>query len=254
MIGIGITTRNRAQILDVVLKHFAAFTPNMDRLRFYIYNDTDNPERLAEYGDIIGKYPFARMESGPERLGIAGAKNMCIKALAHCDHVFLFDDDAFPKKAGWEDYYISTAHAAGVHHLMHLARFNEEEVFYRDARIFTYVNCMGVMLYFTRHALDVLGGYDPRFRTYGFEHAQISQRAYLAGLSGRHGPYISPVDTSDYIYSMDIDWNNFGVNPPLADLREVFFNSSLIGDEGKVEGFIDENRPYLGSAKTKMEI
>jgi hypothetical protein len=226
----------------------------MDRHEFYIYNDTDNPERLAEYADVIARYPFARMKSGPERLGIAGAKNMCIKALAHCDHVFLFDDDAFPKNMGWEDYYIATAQSAGVHHLMHLVRFNPADVSFADERIFSYRSCMGVLLYFTRHALDTLGGYDPRFRTYGFEHAQISQRAYLAGLSGRHGPYISPVDTGEYIYSMDIDWNHSGVNPPLTDMREVFFNSSLIGDEGKVTSFIDENRPFLGSRDIKTEL
>lgn len=253
MTGIGITTRNRARILDIALKHFEAFA-DLQNCKLFVYNDTDDEAEKAKYLPVAEKYKFTEFQSGEKRLGIAKAKNECIKALEGCEHLFLFDDDCFPKKEEWEALYIDTATKCNMHHLMHLQPFSIIQPIQSDEHVTEYSNCLGTMLYFTRHAIDVLGGYDPRFDCYGFEHAQISNRAQLAGLTGTHSAYSTPARTEDFIYTLDIDWNSRGMNPPLIDMHGIFFNSSLIGDEGKVDSFVATNNQFLDCQQIRMVI
>jgi len=242
-IGIGITTRNRSIILDITLQHFLEYTPNINNYKFFVYNDTDNQEEKEKYYPVIEKYNFVNIEYGDNRLGIAKSKNKCLKFLHDCEYVFLFDDDCFPKKIGWDQYYIDTYKKTDIHHLMHLSPVLG--VSRQCDSITEFKNCMGVMLFFTRHALDILGGYDTRFNIYGYEHCQITNRAYDAKLMGNYWKYCSPNRSEEFIYSMDIELNNYGIAPPLNDMKNIHFNSSLIGDEGKVQNFIDYNMKYL---------
>lgn len=249
-IGVGITTRNRSEILDITLAHFVEYT-NMaiNNYKFFIYSDNSTEEENNFYLDLKKAYPFINLEIGIERLGIAKAKNKCISNLKDVDHLFLFDDDCFPKALNWAEYYIST----GIHHLMHLDPFVMDQN-YKDAKIAQYNNCMGVMLYFTRHAIDLLGGYNKQFNIYGFEHAEISRRADLLGLTYPYKGFCSPVNSCDYIYSMDIDINHKGINPPLCGINSFKFVSSM--QEGEdVQRYISENGIVYGNVITgKIEI
>jgi len=88
-IGIGITTRNRHQIFPKTLSQIKKFQPQNSRI--CIVNDSDDEHRL----------------------GIARAKNRCLKELQDCEHIFLFDDDIYPIKHGWAEFYIDASNKSG---------------------------------------------------------------------------------------------------------------------------------------------
>jgi hypothetical protein len=58
-----------------------------------------------------------------------------------------------------------------------------------------------VFIYLTKEALLDVGAFNEEFDTFGFEHAEYSQRVYKAGLTV--APYICLNETSKYIYSKD---------------------------------------------------
>lgn len=87
MIGIGITTRHRPTIFAKTLSQIKKFQPPNSKI--VVVDDSDDNDK--------------------ERLGIARAKNKCIAQLKDCDHIFLFDDDLYPIKEGWAEFYIKAS-------------------------------------------------------------------------------------------------------------------------------------------------
>ena len=92
-VGVGVTTFNRPECLKECLEHINKHT--------YMSNVVIHVE---DENDIY------------ERMGIAFRKNMCLRALKDCDFVFLFDDDTFPIKDGWIDFFVNS----GEEHLLFL--------------------------------------------------------------------------------------------------------------------------------------
>jgi glycosyltransferase involved in cell wall biosynthesis len=76
-IGIGVSTYKRPECLAKCLEQIKKHT-DMNNVTLVIATDTDQ-----------------------DRKGIAYRKNECLRALQHCDHIFLFDDDCWPIKDGW---------------------------------------------------------------------------------------------------------------------------------------------------------
>ncbi|HEX9059774.1 MAG TPA: glycosyltransferase family A protein, partial [Clostridia bacterium] len=187
----------------------------------------------CEYGDLFN---FIHSDI---RLGIAKAKNVCLDNLKGCDYIFLFDDDCFPKRFAWEDCYISASSMSGVEYMNwmrpdvpnHLFVKNE----YQD--IIEYNNCMGVLQFFTKNAAEILEGFDERFLIYGFEHAEIANRAFTLELTNGYGPYIAPLECNDYIYTIDMDYDHLKVPIPLGG--EIICRSSLSAEEKDI--YIKEN-------------
>ncbi len=250
-IGIGITTRNRSEILNLVLKQLFSFWPEANT-KLVIVDDSD--EKL-KHDEILLDSEHAYVDQlvqFNQRLGIARAKNECLRDLKGCDHIFLFDDDIYPIRAGWEKLFTES----GQNHLMYLTRVGEiqplDELVYNHRTIFRpegfevrltrYSNCMGCMLYLTKKTLEIVGAFNEQFGIYGFEHADYSRRCMTAGLA--HG-YFSPSNVTDYLYSLDYEVNNN--SQPLPDSISRF-NSSLEGED--VQKYIDQNRQvYTQSPK-----
>lgn len=169
MVGIGITTKDRPELLKALLDS--------------IYNHTDMSNILLHIED-----------DSIERLGVAKRKNNCLRALKDCDYVFLMDDDIEIVKDGWVEFFTST----GIDHLMYLDRS-----FHRYIKDNIYADCGGVLLFMTRKAIEKVGAFDEKFDIYGFEHADWSSRFY----EDKEG-YISLLGTEQYIYSHDYSTPN----------------------------------------------
>ncbi len=244
MIGIGITTHNR-NILDTCLRHFAKFTPagvhlivvddNSD-LRFQEIHRQSFFKHIAPRKDIS-----SAIISGQTHLGIAKAKNECLRILSDCDDVFLFDDDTFPQRAGWTDIFINCAKTFDIHHLQLLSSkyyiFKPIKTISKDGRSLAYFdNCSGACLYFTRHALDTLGGFDPRLGLYGGEHHQMSGRAFYAKLTGEYRG-ASPAESDQYIYCVDMHYCTKPpkLQPPLCRISQ--YPGSSLTEEQKRAGW-----------------
>lgn len=253
MIGIGITTRNRPEVLDTALKHFTAFPTANTR---YVIVD-DNSDTEIETNKVVQSFIQNNPDidiiyrPSPRRLGIARAKNACLSALTDCEHVFLFDDDTWPKTHGWAEKWIEINQDNGVGHSMWNVFVRKSEntpeqvrasiepiqewvittINDADHQMVAWQNCLGVMLYFSRDCLNAIGGYDGSAENvYGFEHAQVSHRASDAGFCKGY-PYISPAVSDKLVYSFDISYRWMHENSPLDIPWKDTFKSSVTKDE-----------------------
>lgn len=242
MIGVGITTRNRPECLEACLRHFKEFGYG-DKI--VIVDDNSDLWRLnklvIDSFDLNIKYRYSN-----KRLGIAKAKNACLIELKDCDHVFMFDDDAWPIQRGWENRWININKYNSIGHSIYGIDCNANESANRSLRahvsevarigdfehqMIAFSNCFGVVLYFNKECLNALGGYDDSAKNvYGFEHAQVSKRAGTAGFTCGH-EYISPAASAEMIYSIDIAYNWLGINPPLDVEWLPRFRSSVTDEE-----------------------
>ena len=213
MIGVGITTRNRPDILDYTLSWFTKFEDRYQDIVVYDDDsDIDSYELLGDkYGDKI-----QWLESAGERLGIAKSKNMLIKGFLDTgwdyDGFILFDDDSFPTQEGWYEHFLKARKNHNQHHMIFAKEPNivlESRREYADV----WCGCLGVCIWLTPYAIQRVGGWDPRFKRYGFEHFDLTNRCYLAKLSPL-GLYVSPKDISKYIWCFDTNGDHEGFKWP----------------------------------------
>lgn len=177
-IGVGVTSFNRPECLKECLDHIYKHT-FMDNVTLYVATDTDE-----------------------DRQGVAKRKNECLRALKDCDYVFLFDEDCFPIKDGWIEYFVKKLNIHKVNHLLFLNQsHNKESV--GEKLIDWYRDCGGVFMALTKECIEKVGAFNEKFGIYGFEHAEYSQRIYRAGLN--RFPYMCAPETYKYIYAYDYD-------------------------------------------------
>lgn len=203
-IGIGMTTRNRPEILQQALTAHVRYLPP-DTTALYVHDDGDGgdlSERIEPRNWASGRTTVVTPPRRP--VGIAQAKNTLIRHLLDegCEHLFLFDDDTWPCAHGWERPFLD--HPEG-HLQYNWVESNEHNAnlteLYRDAQTVAYDRSRGVLLYFHRSVLDRVGGMDPAYQL-GFEHVELSERIRNAGLTT--WAHQSPAGTgSDAIYAMD---------------------------------------------------
>lgn len=258
-IGVGITTRNRSEVLDACLRHFDQFSTIVDRLVVVDDNSEEtHRERLTTALTHVS-IPHV-LRSSDKRLGISKAKNACLAALQDCDHVFLFDDDAWPQKEGWEEYWIKCSKVNKIGHSMWLCDYPGLNTVIRKTgtvgsgttEMSVFNNCLGVALYFSRNCLQALGGYDTSAENvYGYEHAQMSTRAKQAGFTYNNN-YVAPSNCAEYVYSIDISWGWMQKNAPLTDISAINIQSSVSVEESnkhnlnsRLMSFSDYHRPLI---------
>lgn len=230
--GIGITTRNRPQTLAVALRHFKQYMPT-GFTKIIVIDDASTPEHMAKNCELTREVGVAYSFSA-ERQGIAGAKNRCLRHLACCKHIFLFDDDCFPARPEWWDVWL----APGFGHLtfsMDLRRLIDApsdsahlHMIAEGSNWEAFSGALGCCLYLQNKTLDRVGGYDPRFGIYGYEHAQYSKRCHKAGLCPHE--YTAPKGVLESIYSIDMHHRWLNQKPPL-DCSLEFFDTSVTREE-----------------------
>jgi GT2 family glycosyltransferase len=253
-VGIGITTRNRPKALEACLKHFQAFPAEDSRV--VIVDDASEPGYFDLAKKFIVANPSTLYVSNKQRLGVGGSKNVCLWNLRDCDHVFLFDDDAWPMVENWAETWIETLD--GVGHAMFLAALaggkaqavtaNVQPV-KKIGRLISYTNGLGAMMYFSRECLNALGAFPVGKNWYGYEHVQMSIRARNAGFTNGE-LFLSPDITLETIYAKDVSFDYFGFTPPIyTDFSE--WGSSVSKMERASHVF---NAKLLESPATHQEL
>ena len=190
-VGVGVTTHNRRDVaLDCIAK-IKKLTP--DALVVVVDDGSTEPYPDADH----------RFETP---VGIARAKNRCLELLADAgaEHLFLFDDDAYPLVDGWWQPYVDSPEP----HLMRIfpdltgpKKLNDIAEVYRDTQHVAYTGPRGVMIYAHRSVLDTVGGMDPAFGRWGWEHGDWSNRIHAAGMTTwRFGDV---VNSAELVYSLD---------------------------------------------------
>jgi len=161
--------------------------------------------------------------------GIAAAKNECIEKLKDCDYIFLFDDDCFPIRTGWAEYFINEHKRTGNHHFLYLNRIHNK-IETKDG-IDIYKDCGGCFMFLTKEVLQKVGGFYKGYGQYGYEHAGYTQRIFNAGLNPS-GRYLCPAQTHEYLFAFDYNVNTYGIEhkPSLPFKRSLI---SIKANEGE---------------------
>jgi len=192
-IAICITTRNRPEILRKAILNWFKFQPaNSD---VFIVDDSST----IKHDDISFSFQFE------SQVGIARAKNKCLELAKYYDHIFLADDDVWPKVKGWEKPYLES----GLNHLALTFEKNSQGIFYSPSvrqegswnGFKTYTKPNGCFLYLTKEVLNTVGGMRPEFGLWGYEHVEYSQRIFNAGLTPH--PFIDLHNSLDLIHVCD---------------------------------------------------
>lgn len=212
-VGVAITTKDRPEVLRKSLaQHWKNWPTNIERPVFLIVDDNSATPILAEmdswpeyeeYGRVIN------VEHSKTSMGVARAKNRCMELLLYfgCDHLFLWDDDAYPTSPEWPNAFLR--HPEG--HLQYnypgggnSTSNSELTPVYDDGITRAYNSSRGVLLYYTDRVLARVGGMDPAYK-FGFEHIEHSERIANAGLTT--WAHQSPVTGYDeeLIHALDAD-------------------------------------------------
>lgn len=99
-IGIAISTHNRAGVLSQALEHQLRHLPPAALV--VVIDDGSQPPAVVPDGVQLIRHD--------KSLGIVASKNASLTALmdAGCEHLFLWDDDAWPVADGWWLPYIDS--------------------------------------------------------------------------------------------------------------------------------------------------
>ena len=195
-IGIAISTYNRHEVLQQALEHHLKHLP-AGALVVVIDDGSAIPVTVTDGVMVI------RCE---ESRGIVAAKNASLEALidAGCEHLFLWDDDAWPVAGGWERPYIESPEPHLAYQFQDFAtgqKLNDIAVLYRDDKHIAYTGQRGVMLYYHRSAIEKVGGFDRIYERGMYEHSDLALRIHNAGLTS--WAFADVVGSDKLIYSLD---------------------------------------------------
>lgn len=193
-IGVGITTRNRNKIIAQAVEHHRAHLPAGATL-VVVDDASEKPVDGADF----------RYDT---QAGVATAKNKTIELLmaADVDHLFLFDDDCWPTVDDWWQPYADSPEP----HLMYIfgdlkkgALLRDIHQLHADDQHIAWSGPRGCMLYAHRTAVEAVGGMDPIFNPWGYEHGDWSNRIHHAGLTTWR--YADITGSDQLLHSMD-EW------------------------------------------------
>lgn len=204
-IGIAITTHNRNDMLQRALAEHKKFLPE----NAYLVVVDDGSAQPATVPDGVKLIRSDKAE------GISYAKNRCLAELidAGCQELFLFDDDCWPKVAGWEKPYINSPEP----HLAH--SWNLLQV-WRDSEHTASHACGGTVLYYNRSTILEVGGMRHCFGRYGCEHVNLSDRIHNRGLTTWRYPDVSG---SEHLF-YECDRYEKGTHKTAADAKALEHN------------------------------
>jgi len=195
-IGIAISTHNRHDVLARAIEHQLKYLP-AGALVVVVDDGSSVPVAVPDGVKLI--------RSDMSR-GIVASKNASLEALidAGCEHLFLWDDDAWPIAGGWEGPYIESPEPHLAYQFQDFAtgkKLNDIAVLYRDSKHVAYTGQRGVMLYYHRSAIEKVGGFDSIYERGMYEHSDLALRIHNAGLTS--WAFADVVGSEKLIYSLD---------------------------------------------------
>ncbi len=173
MIGVGVITMGLRPIKDYRLSEGS---------ELFVYTDTD-------------------------RKGPGHARNAVLRHFHDkgYEHIFIFDDDCFPRAPGWEQYFINQAKLHGIGFFGMPEHFKDHPVAHDGEMVWWNLQLMQ-FAYYSRAFLDVVGGFNTAYDRYGFEDSAYIHRAQRSGMLGKFSEigFPSPIRVLAYIHSGDV--------------------------------------------------
>lgn len=227
-IGIGVLTCNRPDYFE-----------NWQEQLFKNTNTKPNDH----YDDIV-VYAHDDTET---RKGVAPSMNECLYNLRDCDVIFLFNDDCWPKKEGWIEFFLDAFKKTRQNHFLYCDKKHHEyvsDINLNGVKGELYNSCGGVFMAFTKRVIEKVGYVDTRYKQYGYEHAGYSRRIAIARLNT--APYISLIGTEDYIHACDYSgYENLTKKSSITEEEKhanMAYNDEIYHKE--LEEWFNVYRPY----------
>ena len=181
MVGIGIVTYNRKEILSDTIDKVRAFTRQPNAVLV-----------VADDGSSDGTLAMLRDKQVPVitgvNMGIAWNKNRALFLLSHmlgCETVILLEDDTRPVRAGWEAEWMEGAQRWGhVNFAADWMQDHFESGAGTAADPLVATNVTAQCSAYSRQALTYGGYFDSRFKGYGHEHVEHTRRLVRVGYGG----------------------------------------------------------------------
>ena len=213
MLGIGITTFNRKGMLCRCIERVRRHT----KAPFILFVADDGSEDgtteiLAESGVTY---------VSPSNRGIAWNKNRALYYLhevARCDYVILLEDDTYPTRDQWEQDWIEAIKLYG-HVNLHPSHWkvDYDGGIGTPADPFLGKSLTGQCTGFGREAVNLVGYFDTRFRHYGFEHVEHTERFMRAGFGGH---FTEPEVFSPYLINSHLRVEGLDKPPDEDGIRQ----------------------------------
>ena len=162
------------------------------------------PDHENHWQSVLSLCDGMRVEFINDVMGVAKAKNECLRKLQDCDYVFLFDDDCFPIVENWAQFFIDAHNKTGCHHFTYLHNYLHIRKVHTDQNgLSAYNNSAGCMIFLTKDIIERVGAFNEAYGMYGYEHVEYSIRCKMSELSPHHN--VCPDGAEQFIYSMDLD-------------------------------------------------
>jgi glycosyltransferase involved in cell wall biosynthesis len=195
-IGIAITTHNRPDVLRKSLEQHLKYLPTGAFL--LVVDDGSLPTAAVP--------DEAHVIRHDKSLGIVASKNACLEMLitAGCEHLFLWDDDAWPIANDWHVPYIESPEPHLAYQFLDLAgsrKLHDIAELYRDGQHVAYTGQRGVMLYYHRSVIEKVGGFDTIYGRGMYEHSDLALRIHNAGLTS--WAFADVTGSNKLVYSLD---------------------------------------------------
>lgn len=194
-IAVAVTTHNRPDVLAKALKQHLKFLP-AGAVLIVVDDGSTTPATVPD---------GVRLVRNEKPRGVAGAKNRALDALSKtgADDWFIFDDDAWPMVEDWWRPYVESPepHLMAIYDRPVGVTKRQVEVLYEDDRHVHYHATRGYCLYVRREVVETVGGMDPAFGRWGWEHMSWSDRIHAAGFTTSR--YMDVRGGDELIYSMD---------------------------------------------------
>lgn len=228
-IGIAITTHNRPDVLNRAIEQHIKHLPAGALV--VVIDDGSKPAAVVPDGVQLLRHEIS--------LGIVASKNASLTALmdAGCEHLFLWDDDAWPIADNWHLPYIASPEPHLAYQFLDLAgtnKLNDLSELYRDDQHVAYTGQRGVMLYYHRSAIEKVGGFDPVYGRGMYEHSDLALRIHNAGLTT--WAYGDVVGSEKLIHSLD-EHEAVERSVPRPDRQALVERNVKIHNERRDAGF-----------------
>lgn len=195
-IGVGLSTRNKQseciRTLNGIFQHTDC------EMVVAVADDFshDNTPAAIDYWASKKELPH-RLVTFPapsQQIGIAANKNRLVNFFLQpefndLEYIFLIEDDVRPRVPNWQHWFIETAERTQQAHLLYLAkdrwggipfgnvmRVSGEKPYQIEWKMFA----SGLVMFFTRSLLEFIGGFNEGLSMYGYEHNELSNRAFIA--------------------------------------------------------------------------
>ncbi|WP_034913018.1 glycosyl transferase [Erwinia sp. 9145] len=228
-IGIAISTHNRHDVLVSAMNQHLKHLPVGAQV-VVIDDGSSKPVIVPDGVKLIRQ---------DESLGIVAAKNRSLEVLmnAGCEHLFLWDDDAWPITDGWERPYVESAEPHLAYQFKDFAtgqKLNDIAVLYCDDKHVAYTGQRGVMLYYHRSAIEKVGGFDPVYGRGMYEHSDLALRIHNAGLTT--WAFADVKGSEKLIHSLD-EHQAVERSVPRTDREQQVRNNVRIHNERREAGY-----------------